>query len=75
MAMKYSIRQGKFKHRFEIDWNEQDPLLAGRWCWENFGQPTKTWFRRGIRNAELDYTWYFYFVNEKEANAFALKWA
>lgn len=73
--MKYSTRPGKFKYRLEIDWNDRDPLVAGRWCWENFGPAGRQWIRRGIRHRELDYTWYFYFINEKDANAFVLKWA
>jgi hypothetical protein len=67
-------RSGKFKTRIEIDWNNFDPFLAEDWCRENF-KYKEEWISRGIRRADWDYDWYFYFKNLKDATMFMLKWS
>jgi hypothetical protein len=71
--MQIDTRPGKFKYRITIDWTIYDPLVMGRWCWENLGKPNKRWLRKSfIAGGDI---WYFYFLEEKDVILFKLRWS
>jgi hypothetical protein len=71
--MIISKRSGKHKARVEVDWNKQDPYHLTNWCKQTF--KSKTWFAKYIRNNDFNYTFYYYFVNPKDATMFILRWS
>lgn len=72
--MQIVKRPGKFQWRAEIDWNDYDPWDVSNWC-KKYIKDRSSWFRKDIKNAEYDWTFYFYFKQDTDLTLFTMKWS